>query len=253
MMISGRQCWVAPVIWPRSSMCSRSRRTSSAPGRSALLTTSTSATSSRPDLLACTASPMPGATITTVVSAVRVTSTSTWPTPTVSTTRGPKPHASNRRRAPGTARASPPAWPLVAIDRMKARPSATPSMRMRSPSIAPPLSGDDGSTASTAGCPPASAISFTRCPTRVDLPVPGAPVTPITGASPCAWGWTRPSRPWAPASPRSVRVSSRPSARRSPLRARSSRAAAGPAAVTRRTGGSRRRPRRPRLPDAAPR
>ena len=72
---------------------------------------------------------------------------------------------------------------------------ATPSMRMRSPSIAPPLSGDDGSTASTAGRSPASAISLTRCPRGSTLPEPGAPVTPITAAAPGACGWTRSSRP----------------------------------------------------------
>ena len=69
----------------RSSICSRSRRVSSTPGRSALLITNTSAISSRPALLACTASPQPGFTTTTVVSAAPATSTSTWPTPTVST------------------------------------------------------------------------------------------------------------------------------------------------------------------------
>ena len=63
---------------------SRSRRVSSTPGRSALLITNTSAISSRPALFACTASPQPGFTTTTVVSAAPAISTSTWPTPTVS-------------------------------------------------------------------------------------------------------------------------------------------------------------------------
>ena len=74
-----------------SSICSRSRRASAAPGRSALFTQKTSATSSRPALLACTASPQPGLTTTTVVSVSPATSTSTWPTPTVSTTTKSKP------------------------------------------------------------------------------------------------------------------------------------------------------------------
>ena len=77
----------------RSSICSRSRRVSSTPGRSALLITKTSAISISPALLACTASPQPGFTTTTVVSASPAISTSTWPTPTVST--------STQRRADG--------------------------------------------------------------------------------------------------------------------------------------------------------
>ena len=69
----------------RSSICSRSRRASRTPGRSALLITKTSATSSRPALLACMESPQPGVTTTTVVSAAEAISTSICPTPTVST------------------------------------------------------------------------------------------------------------------------------------------------------------------------
>ena len=60
-----------------SSITSRSRAVSAAPSRSALLTTSTSAISSRPALLACTPSPHRGFTTTTVVSAAPATSTST--------------------------------------------------------------------------------------------------------------------------------------------------------------------------------
>ena len=67
-----------------SSMRPMSRAVSSAPGRSALLTTKRSAISSRPALLAWTASPQPGLSTTIVVSAWPTTSTSTWPTPTVS-------------------------------------------------------------------------------------------------------------------------------------------------------------------------
>ena len=55
----------------RSSICSRSRRASRTPGRSALLITKTSATSKSPALLACMESPQPGVTTTTVVSARR--------------------------------------------------------------------------------------------------------------------------------------------------------------------------------------
>ena len=54
-------------------------------GRSALFTTSTSATSSTPAFAAWMESPMPGTTSTTVLSAAEAISTSAWPTPTVST------------------------------------------------------------------------------------------------------------------------------------------------------------------------
>ena len=60
-------------------MYSMSRRVSSTPLRSALLITKTSAISIRPALLACTLSPQPGFTTTTVVSALPAISTSTWP------------------------------------------------------------------------------------------------------------------------------------------------------------------------------
>ena len=138
--------------WPvRSSICSRSRRVSSAPGRSALLITNTSAISIRPALLACTASPQPGLTTTTVVSAAPATSTSTWPTPTVSTITHGHPAASSTRTASGVASASPPRWPRVAIERMNTPASrAWSCMRTRSPRMAPPVNGDDGSMASTA-------------------------------------------------------------------------------------------------------
>jgi len=212
-----------PVMWLRSSMSSRFRRTSLAPGRSALLTTKMSATSSRPALFACTASPIPGFITTTAVSAARTTSTSTWPTPTVSTITGSNPTASNNRSASGTANANPPEWPRVAIDRMNATlglPSgaAKSSIRIRSPRIAPPVSGDEGSTASTAGECPAATRSPTRRPTSVDFPEPGAPVIPTTWATP-ACGFESSLTSSAAAPPRSTTVSSLPSARRSPPRA----------------------------------
>ena len=98
-----------------SSMPSRSRTVSGAPGRSALLTTNTSAISSSPAFAACTASPHPGFTTTTVVSACPAISTSTCPTPTVSITihglpdRVEHAHRLRRRdrRARRGARASP--------------------------------------------------------------------------------------------------------------------------------------------------
>ena len=66
--------------------------------------TKTSATSSSPALLACMASPQPGVTTTTVVSAADAMSTSICPTPTVSTMTTPNPAAPSRRMASGTAR-----------------------------------------------------------------------------------------------------------------------------------------------------
>ena len=65
----------------------------SAPGRSALPTTTMSATSSRPALMAWTSSPIPGAWMTTVVSASAAISTSLWPVPTVSMMTISKPQA----------------------------------------------------------------------------------------------------------------------------------------------------------------
>ena len=56
---------VHPSEGRRLSICSRSLRVSAAPGRSALLTTNTSAISISPALFACTASPHPGFTTTT--------------------------------------------------------------------------------------------------------------------------------------------------------------------------------------------
>ena len=102
----------------RSSICSRSRRVSSTPLRSALLITKMSAISIRPALFACTESPQPGFTTTTVVSALPAISTSTWPTPTVSTRTHKRPMASSRRIASGAARDKPPKCPRVAIERM---------------------------------------------------------------------------------------------------------------------------------------
>ncbi len=61
-------------------------------------------------------------------------------------------------------------------------------MRIRSPRIAPPENGDDGSMASTAtrslpSIPRVRACSMSRS-VRVDLPAPGAPVIPIVYACP---------------------------------------------------------------------
>ena len=85
---------------PAEESIARSWRAArSAPGRSPLLTTTMSATSRRPALMACTSSPISGTSTTTVVSARRATSTSDWPAPTVSTRIGSNPAASSAAAA----------------------------------------------------------------------------------------------------------------------------------------------------------
>ena len=103
-----------------------------------------------PALIACTSSPIPGAITTRVECARRAISSSSWPTPTVSTMITPAPQASSTRTTSAVDRESPPSWPRVAIERMNTSPSsACRCIRMRSPRIAPPVKGDDGSTATT--------------------------------------------------------------------------------------------------------
>ena len=67
--------------------------TRSTPSRSALFTTKTSAISMMPALSACTSSPRPGTSTTRLTSAVPTISTSSWPTPTVSTSTTSLPDA----------------------------------------------------------------------------------------------------------------------------------------------------------------
>ncbi len=87
----------AAIVRARSATISRSSPSArSAPGRSALLTTSTSAISRMPALAACTSSPSPGGHTTIVVSASVATSTSDCPAPTVSTITVSNPAASSR-------------------------------------------------------------------------------------------------------------------------------------------------------------
>ena len=103
---------------PRATMPRSSRISACAPSRSLLFTTKMSPISKIPALAACTPSPMPGASSTSVVSARSATSISDWPTPTVSSSTTSNPAASSTRSAWGAATASPPRWPRVAIDRM---------------------------------------------------------------------------------------------------------------------------------------
>ena len=78
-----------------------------APGRSPLFTTTMSATSSSPALIAWTSSPISGASRTTVVSAAAATSTSLWPVPTVSTSTRSNPTASSTAAAAPRGRREP--------------------------------------------------------------------------------------------------------------------------------------------------
>src|SRR5256885_9972125 len=159
-------------------------RTSSLP-RSDLFTTYTSPISRIPAFIVWTASPVIGISTTTVVCARVAISTSLCPAPTVSTNTMSMPSASRARTASKVARASPPAWPRVAIDRMKT-PGSTPvsAMRIRSPSTAPPVYGDVGSTATTPTFRSRLRYLRTSRLIRELFPTPGGPVNPTTWARP---------------------------------------------------------------------
>src|SRR3546814_17367705 len=88
-----------------------------------------------------------------------------------------KPAASQASMASRVRRATPPSVPPVGEGRMKAwawRDSS--SMRVLSPRIEPPLTLEEGSTASTATLWPASTSSRPKRSTKVDLPTPGTPL-----------------------------------------------------------------------------
>ena len=71
------------------------------------------------------------------------------------------------------------AAPFVAMLRMKTSSSVACScMRTRSPKIAPPVNGDDGSIASTATGEPSERRCAMTALVKVLLPAPGAPVNP---------------------------------------------------------------------------
>src|SRR4051812_36522416 len=130
-------------------------------------------------------SPDSGTRTKTVESAVRAISSSDCPTPTVSMRSRSNPNASSTSATSRVAAASPPSDPRVAIDRMKTPgSSATFSIRTRSPSNAPPVNGDVGSTAMTPTDIPASRKLFTRSAVMVLLPAPGGPVRPMRRARP---------------------------------------------------------------------
>src|SRR6266540_1303976 len=171
-----------------------------------------------PAFIVWTTSPVRGISTTTVVWARVAISTSLCPAPTVSTNTTSMPSASSTRTASNVARASPPACPRVAMDRMKT-PGSTPvsAMRMRSPSTAPPEYGDVGSTATTP-----TFLSFARNVRTRRLiselfPAPGGPVNPTTWARPVC-GKIRATASTASASSSSMRDMIFPAARLSPRR-----------------------------------
>src|SRR5450830_314492 len=57
-------------------------------------------------------------------------------------------------------------------------------MRIRSPRIAPPENGEEGSTATMPTFLPAARAFRASAAVRVDLPAPGDPVRPVTRARP---------------------------------------------------------------------
>ena len=118
--------------------------------------------------------------------------------------------------ARGAAAASPPSWPRLPIDLMYTPASVACScIRTRSPSSAPPVNGDDGSTASTATRLPRARNARTSALVTVDFPAPGAPVKPITRV-PVPAGPSSVSTERSRASPFSTHEISRASARLSP-------------------------------------
>ena len=134
---------------------------------------------------ACTSSPRPGTLTTTTVWASRMMSTSPWPTPTVSTITGFRPAASMASTASAVARERPPRAPRAAMLRMNTPGSSARSfIRIRSPRRAPPVKGDDGSTAMIPTVRPRARAARASARTSVLLPLPAAPVMPTTCARP---------------------------------------------------------------------
>ena len=154
-------------------------------GWSDLFTTITSGISMTPALSAWIESPDPGISTSTTVSAWSMMSTSAWPTPTVSRNTSSLPEASISSAAWSVASDRPPSDPRVAIERMNTPESRKCSVsRIRSPSRAPRVNGDDGSMDSTATWRSAARACAVSAPINVDLPTPGGPVKPVTAARP---------------------------------------------------------------------
>ena len=138
-----------------------------------------------PAFRACTASPEPGMSTSSTVSAIPITSTSLCPAPTVSRKTTSLPAASSTSSACSAASARPPRWPRVPIERMKTSGSRKWSLsRMRSPSSAPCENGLEGSTETTPTVISRSRTCRISAETRLDFPTPGGPVTPTEYVEP---------------------------------------------------------------------
>ncbi len=149
-------------------------------GRSALLTTRMSEISISPALRICMLSPASGIKTTSTVSVARVMSNSDCPTPTVSMMIICLPLASRMRETAWVVDASPPiTLPALILRKKMSPPSSRGVMRIRSPKNAPPLKGLPGSTATIPTERSLRQNSRANRSTRVLLPTPGAPVTPI--------------------------------------------------------------------------
>ena len=157
----------------------------SAPSRSALLTAKMSAISRIPALIACTSSPRPGASTTTVVWAVLATSTSALSHPDRFNDNPIKAGSIQQHdNIGGGLRQSTQAAARGHRADEDAGSPARSRIRTRSPSSAPPLNGLVGSTAMMPTVSPLFRYSPARPLTKVDLPVPGDPVMPRMWAEP---------------------------------------------------------------------
>ena len=182
-----------------------------------------SASSRRPAFSAWIPSPRAGPSTTTMRSATAAHRSSACPEPTVSISTRSHPQARRNPAMSSTMRGTLPDEERVAIERTYTRSLmaglSTEDMRMRSPSRAPPVRGELGSTASSATLWPSLAHAVIKASTRTDLPTPGAPVMAIVFHSfaGVSRGW---SMSWLRARvPFSILESKRAMARRSPFKA----------------------------------
>ena len=230
----------------RLSMAETSRSTRSAPGWSALLMAKTSAISMMPALIACTSSPMPGTSTTTVTCARPAISTSSCPTPTVSMRTKSLPAASSRRAmsAGGAGQAAERAARGHGAD----EDAGVGVVLLHADAVA-----EDGAAGDAAArdrrprsppcCLPARSARASAS-TSVLLPAPGAPVMPDHhGPAVCGSSSSAAS---ASGSRFSMPVAARASARASPsaIRRASSRISFSGVAARSRAAGSRSCPRR---------
>src|SRR6266699_3555052 len=123
-------------------------------------------------------------------------------------------------------------------------------MRTRSPSSAPPVNGDVGSTASTPTRRSSARYARTSALVTVDLPTPGEPVSPTTRAWPTC-GATARITGLSSAEPFSTCETSRARDRASPSRAAATSASARESSGTRSVAARPRHPQQQRVTLAA--